>query len=153
MQEKLLAVKTVIAGVIGLASTALTWQTKLIIAMMAMMVIDYVTGTIAGTKKNGWSSQIAREGLLGKIGYFAVLFVAGCADFSLSLLCQQIGNGMEWKVICLPLVAGWYILTDAGSVLENAVTMGAKVPDWLVKMLKITRDKLDDSVGIDETEE
>lgn len=154
MEEKLLAIKAIIVTALGVISTMLTWQSKLIIAMILMMVVDYITGTIAGTKKNGWSSQIAREGLAGKIAYFAVLFVAGCCDFSLSLLFTQINTGIEWKVICLPIVAGWYILTDAGSILENAVTLGAKVPGWLVKLLKITRDKLDSTIDTgDENDE
>lgn len=146
MEEKLLAIKAIVVTAMGVISSMLTWQSKLIIAMIMMMVVDYITGTIAGTKKNGWSSQIAREGLTGKIAYFAVLFVAGCCDFSLTLLFAQINSGIEWKVICLPIVAGWYILTDAGSILENAVSLGAKVPEWLVKLLKITRDKLDDTI-------
>lgn len=29
----------------------------------------------------------------------------------------------------------WYILTELGSILENAEKLGAPVPKWLVKML------------------
>ena len=44
--------------------------------------------------------------------------------------------GMEWPGLVLPLVLAWYIITELGSILENAVRMGANVPQWLVNLLK-----------------
>ncbi len=38
--------------------------------------------------------------------------------------------------LIMPLVLAWYIITELGSILENAVKMGAKVPQWLIKLLK-----------------
>ena len=34
----------------------------------------------------------------------------------------------------------WYIITELGSILENAVKLGANVPSWLVKLLKASAD-------------
>lgn len=34
------------------------------------------------------------------------------------------------------MVLAWYIITELGSILENAVKMGGNVPSWLVKLLK-----------------
>lgn len=36
----------------------------------------------------------------------------------------------------MPLVLAWYIITELGSILKNAVKMGANVPTWLVSILK-----------------
>jgi phage-related holin len=44
--------------------------------------------------------------------------------------------GICWNGLVLPLVLAWYIITELGSILENAVKMGAKVPVWLVNLLK-----------------
>ena len=44
---------------------------------------------------------------------------------------------------CIPLVLAWYIITELGSILENAVKMGAKVPEWLVKMLKASANMVE----------
>ena len=67
---------------------------------------------------------------------FAVL-VSAIADGVMTVI---IGNipalGVEWPGLVLPLVLAWYILTELGSILENAVKLGAQVPQWLVKMLK-----------------
>ena len=43
----------------------------------------------------------------------------------------------------LPLVLGWYILTELGSILENAVKLGAHVPGWLVKLLQAGKDAME----------
>ena len=43
-------------------------------------------------------------------------------------------------------VSMWYILTEIGSIIENAMEMGAKVPAWLPKILNATLHKID-SVG------
>ena len=66
----------------------------------------------------------------------AVVIVAALADWIMVLIAAYIPIGIQWPGIILPLVLAWYIITELGSILENAVKMGAKVPDWLVKLLK-----------------
>lgn len=47
--------------------------------------------------------------------------------------------------IILPLVLAWYIVTELGSILENAVKMGAVVPEWLIKLMKIGLRAIDEA--------
>ena len=54
----------------------------------------------------------------------------------LAMLVAYVPLGMDWPGLILPLVLAWYIITELGSVLENAVKMGANVPQWLVRILK-----------------
>ena len=65
-----------------------------------------------------------------------VVAVAAIADGIMAVLCTNIPIGIAWPVLILPLVLAWYIITELGSILENAVKMGAPVPEWLVKLLK-----------------
>ena len=108
----------------------------MLIAWVAVMALDYLTGTLAACRSGSWSSETAREGLWHKGGMIAVVIVAALADWIMVIIAAYIPIGIQWPGIIMPLVLAWYILTELGSILENAVKMGANVPSWLVKLLK-----------------
>ena len=58
----------------------------------------------------------------------------GC--MSEKTLVRPVFTGQELRKLILPLVLAWYIITELGSILENAVKMGAAVPGWLIKLLE-----------------
>jgi phage-related holin len=72
-----------------------------------------------------------------------VVCVAAVSDCVMAVMCANVPLQMEWPGVVLPLVLGWYILTELGSILENAVKMGANVPGWLVKLLKAGLDAVE----------
>ena len=37
----------------------------------------------------------------------------------------------------------WYIVTELGSMAENAAAMGAPVPKWLTKLLALSKGAVD----------
>ena len=41
------------------------------------------------------------------------------------------------------MVVVWYTLTELGSIVENAVALGAPVPQWLQKTLAAAKDAVD----------
>ena len=51
--------------------------------------------------------------------------------------------GIKLGAIITPVVLLWYILTELGSIAENAEKMGAPVPGWIKRGLKQYRDKID----------
>ena len=75
-----------------------------------------------------------------------VVVVSAIADFIMVVICAKIPIGLDWPTVVLPLVLAWYIITELGSILENAVKMGANVPSWLVRMLKASA-KVVESAG------
>ena len=44
------------------------------------------------------------------------------------------------------MVIIWYILTEAGSIVENAGALGAPLPAWLRRIVASLRDKVDDEM-------
>lgn len=52
-----------------------------------------------------------------------------------------------YTVFLCPLVVFWYILTEAGSIVENVGAMGAPVPEWLKKAIAALKDKVDETAG------
>ncbi len=50
-----------------------------------------------------------------------------------------------YTVLLGPLVVIWYILTEAGSIIENAGALGAPIPAWLTRMIAALESKVDDA--------
>lgn len=146
MNDKLVAIKAAIAAAITAIGAFLGWKGIMLIVWVAAMALDYLTGTLAACKGGEWSSGVAREGLWHKGGMIAVVVVAAIADWVMVIIAEYIPIGIHWPGIVLPLVLAWYIITELGSILENAVKMGAKVPEWLVKLMKASA-KIVDSAG------
>ena len=136
MKENLVTIKTAIVAGCTALGAFLGWKGVMLIAWAAVMALDYLTGTLAACKMGQWSSETAREGLWHKGGMIAVVIVAALADWIMVIIAAYIPIGIQWPGIIMPLVLAWYIITELGSILENAVKMGANVPDWLIKLLK-----------------
>ena len=136
MDKYLTETKLAITACFTALSAFLGWQGIMALVWVAAMAVDYITGTAAAMKEGNWSSAVARQGLWHKGGMIAVVIVALIADGALGMLCRQLPLGITWTSILVPLVLAWYIMTELGSILENAVKMGAPVPAWLVKLLK-----------------
>ena len=152
MENYLTEVKIGIAAFFTAISALLGWQGVMALVWVIVMLIDYITGTAAACKAGEWSSAVARQGLWHKGGMIIVVIVAFIADCIMAIICEHIPIGLEWTSIVLPLVLAWYIVTELGSILENAVKMGANVPSWLVKLLKIGLKAIDDAGEKLETE-
>lgn len=131
-----LAAKALIAAVAGAFTVAFGWLGWLIVAWVACMVLDWLTGSAAAASKGEWASSVARAGIWHKVAMVVVVLVAGLTDAVLSLAVENLpGLGMTYSVMVLPVVLVWYIFTELGSIAENASAMGAPVPEWLTKML------------------
>lgn len=136
MRENLLTVKTAIAAFLTAMGAFLGWKGVMLLTWVAVMGLDYLSGTMAACKAGNWSSATAREGLWHKGAMILVVTVAAIADAVMVIMVTYVPIGLQWPGLLLPLVLAWYILTELGSILENAVEVGARVPVWLVKLLK-----------------
>ena len=136
MKETMLGYKAALVVAISTMGELLGWKGILMVAWVAAMAMDYLSGTMAACKEGKWSSAVARQGLWHKGGMILVVAVSGMADIVMMILCDHIPVTISWPGLILPLVLGWYLLTELGSVLENAVRLGANVPQWLVKLLE-----------------
>ena len=144
--EKALEIKAYITAFFAVAGTFLGWKGALLLIWVAVMVLDYISGSLAAHKNGEWDSARAREGLHHKGGMILVVLVSMLFDACLALVAVNIPVlHMTWPGIVYPVVLVWYIITEAGSILENSIKMGATVPEWLAKGLKITLKTVDDA--------
>ena len=138
--------KAAVAAVLGLLTGLWGWFGWLVVGWIGCMVLDYLSGSLAAAKEGEWSSGRAREGIWHKGGMIVVVLVAAGADMLLALALAHlplVTLPFEYAGLVCPVVLVWYIVTELGSIVENAVAMGAPVPQWLVKLLAMGKSAVD----------
>lgn len=146
MFENLKAFKIGIVGFFGSLSALLGFRGVLVLVLFLLAAIDFATGWVAALKNGEWKSSKARDGIAHKVGMFVVVVTAGTVDVCLNVICAAVPDiGFKWMGIVLPLVLAWYIVTEIGSILENAALLGAPVPAWLIKMLDVSKRAIDNT--------
>ena len=146
MNENFVALKATIAAAFAAACTFLGWRVIMLLVWVVLMALDYLSGTLAARQNGTWKSAMAREGIGHKTGMIIIVVVCMIADFVLLMAWENLPNDVinfRWPMVISPLVTMWYILTEIGSIIENAVEMGAKVPAWLPKVLNATMHTID----------
>lgn len=148
-----LTVKVWIVGVCSAFTAAFGWAGWLALAFVMCMGVDYATGSAAALRTGKWSSHAARDGLWHKAGMIAGVLVAAILDAVLYIATEIIPGldlPFEFKVLFLPLVLCWYIMTELGSIVENAAALGAPIPPFLRKALECLTAKLNQTGGTDD---
>lgn len=148
MENKLMALRAAAVTFLGSLGTLLGWKGVMVLVWLGAMLLDYASGTAAALKNGEWSSSAARQGLWHKGGMILVVLAALLGDllFTTFLPLLPISRAANPGLL-LPLVLAWYIVTEAGSVLENAARLGAPVPRWLRRAMKEGKDAVDRAAG------
>lgn len=145
MKEKVLQGLAAAAGAVVSFFSGLP---PLIWVLLCVMSLDYITGIITGimgksnkTEHGGLSSSTAFMGLMKKALILIVVLVAALVDRAVTM-----GAGIEFAAVtgatCL-----WFIASEGMSIIENAATMGVKVPGVLLRALEIMHDKGESKEG------
>lgn len=150
---------TEIKGAIALILATLTalwgWLGWAVILWVFCVALDYISGTAAARRTGEWSSDVAREGCWHKLGEIFAVLVAALCDLSLNVVVEGASVPLPFEVgpVITPLVLIWYIITELGSIIENAGRLGAPIPTWLQQSLKNYKKKLDADRGVEEAED
>ena len=139
MNETVLAAKAAITAFFAAVGMLIGWKGIMILAWVCLMALDYLTGTWAAMKAGEWCSKKAREGAWHKLGSIVVIVVSIIADGIMLVICGNLPIlEITWPGIILPLILAWYIITELGSILENAIKLGANPPAWLTQILAVS---------------
>ena len=140
--ETALEIKAFFAAIGAFGTALFGWVGWVVVIWLFSLVLDYITGSAAAAKDGKWSSKIAREGLWHKAGSIAAVLVAALCDIALGVIIDGMGAQViaDWLggniTFITPVVCIWYIITEAGSILENADKLGAKIPKFLSNRLE-----------------
>ena len=146
MEKTINQIKAAIAAAAGLLTGLWGWLGWLVVGWIGCMALDYITGSMAAAKEGHWSSGKAREGIWHKCGMIVVVVVAAGADLLIEIVLLNLpvlALPVQYPGLVCPVVLVWYIVTELGSMAENAAVMGAPVPKWLTKLLAVSKDAVD----------
>lgn len=131
-------------GIIGILAALRSWLGWLVLLYAGTMVLDYVAGTALAIKNHAWSSSRARQGLWHKCGSILTVGVATLTDILLGLILNNIPHlqlPFSYSNLLCPVVVTWYVVSELGSILENAAEMGAPIPNFMKTVLeKVTKE-------------
>ena len=94
-------------------------------ALIAFVVVDYLTGVMRAVIEKELSSRIGARGIFKKVLIFLLVGVAHLTDMYL------LGNGNALRTA----VVFFYISNEGISMLENATVIGLPVPEKLKEAL------------------
>jgi toxin secretion/phage lysis holin len=104
---------------------------SLVSLLVTFVVIDYVTGMLAGAYTGQLSSKIGYRGIAKKVMLFSVVAVAHLLD-----------SAVHMHVI-MTAVVYFYMSNELLSILENAGRTGLPVPDQIKNAVSILKGKGD----------
>ena len=133
-------VKLAVSGILAALTALWGWFGWLVVLWIGCMVADYLTGTLAACRVGKWDSTVARDGIWHKLGSIVAVLVAAGADMAVGMVANnipQVSLPFEYTVFLCPLVLVWYIVTELGSICENAGKMGAPLPSFLQRILAL----------------
>lgn len=146
--ETVNGIKAAITALMAVLTALWGWFGWLVVVWVLLMAADYATGSAAALKAGAWSSREARDGLWHKAGCIAAVLAAGLLDLVAGQIIANLPGvdlPFSYTVFLCPLVLVWYILTETGSIIENAGEMGAPIPAWLTKAIEALRAKVDET--------
>lgn len=144
--ERATEIKAALAGIIALLTALWGWVGWAVMVWIACVALDYVSGSAAATAHGEWSSEQARAGLWHKLGEIFAILVAALCDIALGVIVKGAGVDLPIDIgpLVTPVVLLWYILTELGSIAENAGKLGAPVPKWLKASLEKAKQDIDE---------
>ena len=140
-------IKLAITGLLETLTAFWGWFGWLTIAWVLAMMADIFTGMAAARRNGEWASSVAWDGLWRKGGCIAVVLITAVLDLVLGQLLATMPDALPFTYTTLlcPLLIGWYLLTEAGSIIENAGKMGARIPSWLGFAVSVLKKQVDNA--------
>lgn len=137
MKEFWNAIQVAFTAVGGWLGWFLGGSDGMIIALVAFVALDYITGVMCAVVDKRLSSEVGFRGIFKKILIFLMVGVANILDVSI------IGTGSVLRTAAI----FFYISNEGVSLLENAAHLGLPVPSAVKTVLEQLHDRAEDDGG------
>ena len=105
----------------------------MLIALIIVVVLDYVTGLMCAVADKQLSSEVGFKGIFKKVLIFMLVGLANIVDV------HVVGTGSALR----GAVVAFYLSNEGLSVLENAAHLGLPIPDKLKDILAQLHNRSD----------
>lgn len=130
-------IQILFAGIGGWLGYFLGGSDGLLYALIAFIVIDYITGIMCAISDHNLSSEIGFKGICRKALIFLLVGMANILDV------QIIGAGSVLRTA----VIFFYISNEGISLLENAGHLGLPIPQKMKSVLVQLHDRSEEGEG------
>ena len=131
MKEFWTTIQVVFAGIGGWLGWFLGGCDGLLYALLAFVVIDYITGIMCAVVDKKLSSEVGFKGIFKKVLIFALVGIGHSLDT------RVIGSGSVMRTA----VIFFYLSNEGVSLLENAAYLGLPIPQKLKSVLEQLHDR------------
>ena len=131
MKEFWTTIQVVFAGIGGWLGWFLGGCDGLLYALLAFVVIDYITGIMCAVVDKKLSSEVGFKGIFKKVLIFALVGIGHILDT------RVIGSGSVMRTA----VIFFYLSNEGVSLLENAAYLGLPIPQKLKSVLEQLHDR------------
>ncbi len=131
MKEFWNMIQAVFAGIGGWLGYFLGGCDGLTFALLAFVVIDYITGVMCAIADQRLSSAVGFKGICRKVLIFLLVGIANILDV------QVIGTGSVLRTA----IIFFYISNEGVSLLENAGHLGLPIPEKIKSVLEQLHDR------------
>lgn len=131
MKEFWTTIQVVFAGIGGWLGWFLGGCDGLLYALLAFVVIDYITGIMCAVVDKKLSSEVGFKGIFKKVLIFALVSIGHILDT------RVIGSGSVMRTA----VIFFYLSNEGVSLLENAAYLGLPIPQKLKSVLEQLHDR------------
>lgn len=131
MKEFWTTIQVVFAGIGGWLGWFLGGCDGLLYALLAFVVIDYITGIMCAVVDKKLSSEVGFKGIFKKVLIFALVDIGHILDT------RVIGSGSVMRTA----VIFFYLSNEGVSLLENAAYLGLPIPQKLKSVLEQLHDR------------
>jgi toxin secretion/phage lysis holin len=111
--------------------------TMLLTILLALTIIDFISGLAAGYIKGELKSKVGMIGIARKVFIFMMVAVAHLIDLLL------IESGLETKALIMTMVIVFYAVNEILSITENAGRIGLPVPEQIKSAIVVLKAKDD----------
>ena len=147
MNESVSMLKLSIIAALGVIAAYFNALLIPIAVLVAVMVIDYISGMVSAKKTGDLSSRLGVIGILKKVGYLALVAVGMVVDYLISSALTQVGINIQINYCFAMIIVIWLIVNELISILENLGEIGVPIPEFLRKSIHKIKDGVENKTG------